>query len=239
MAMASPTMGMSALLFLAIWVVMMVAMMFPTAAPMILAFHKIQASKRQRGAPFVATWIFIAAYMLVWSVSGIGAYAGALGAQALAKWAALPTSATARISGGILIAAGIYQLTPLKDLCLSKCRSPLSFIVASWREGISGALQMGLRHGVFCLGCCWLLFLILFPLGMMNVAAMAIITLVIFAEKTLPWSRPIAHATAAALIAYGIAVVATPRTLPALMLEGEMPTAAPAAPMNMNMGTMH
>jgi len=235
MAMASPTMRLSALVFLAIWVVMMVAMMFPAAAPMILTFHTVQASKRRRGDAFVATWIFVAAYMLVWSVSGVGAYAGALSAQALARWAALPSSATARIGGGMLVAAGVYQLTPLKDFCLSKCRTPLGFIVASWRDGISGALQMGLRHGVYCLGCCWLLFLILFPLGMMNVAAMAIITLLIFAEKTLPWSRPIARTTAAALVAYGIAVVAAPRLLPTFMPD--MTATIPAAPMNM--GTMH
>ena len=174
MAMASPTMGMRAPLFLAIWVVMMVAMMFPTAAPMILTFHKVQASKRQRGEAFVATWVFVAAYMLVWTLSGVAAYAGALAAEAVAARAALSPATAARIGGAVLVAAGLYQLTPLKDLCLSKCRTPISFIMTSWRDGAAGALRMGLLHGAYCLGCCWLLFVILFPLGIMNIAAMAV-----------------------------------------------------------------
>lgn len=165
------TMGMGATLFLAIWVVMMVAMMFPTAAPMILTFHRIQAGKRERGDTFVATWIFIAAYMVVWTLAGVAAYLGALGAEALATWAALSSTTAARIGGAILVAAGLYQLSPLKDLCLSKCRTPIAFIMTSWRDGATGAMRMGLLHGVYCLGCCWLLFALLFPLGMMNIAA--------------------------------------------------------------------
>ena len=214
MAMASPTMGMRAPLFLAIWVVMMVAMMFPAAAPMILTFHKVQAGKRQRGDAFVATWIFVAAYMLVWSLSGVAAYAGALAAEAFAQRAALSPGTAARIGGVVLLAAGLYQLTALKDLCLSKCRTPVGFIITSWRDGVAGALHMGLLHGVYCLGCCWLLFLILFPLGMMNVAAMAVITLVVFAEKTLPWGRPVGCAAAAVLVAYGTVVLVAPQVLP-------------------------
>jgi predicted metal-binding membrane protein len=114
----------------------------------------------------------------------------------------------------VLIAAGLYQLTPFKDLCLSKCRTPITFIMTSWRDGAAGALRMGLLHGAYCLGCCWLLFVILFPLGIMNIAAMAGISLVIFAEKTLPWGRVAARATAAALVAYGVVVIAAPQVLP-------------------------
>ncbi len=158
MAMASPTMGMRAPLFLSIWVVMMVAMMFPTAAPMILTFHRVQAGKRQRGETFVATWVFVVAYMLVWTLSGVAAYAGALAAEAIAAHSALSPSTAARIGGAVLVAAGLYQLTPFKDLCLSKCRTPISFIMTSWRDGVGGALRMGLLHGAYCLGCCWLLF---------------------------------------------------------------------------------
>ena len=214
MAMDSPTMGLRAPLFLAIWVVMMVAMMFPTAAPMIVAFHKVQAGKRQRGETFVSTWIFVAAYLLVWGLAGVAAYVGALAAEAVAARAALTPTTAARVGGAVLIAAGLYQLTPLKDLCLSKCRTPISFIMTSWREGAAGALRMGLLHGAYCLGCCWLLFVILFPLGIMNIAAMAVITLVIFAEKTLPWGRAVARAAAVTLIAYGLAVAAMPQLLP-------------------------
>ena len=222
MAMDSPTMGLRAPLFLAIWVVMMVAMMFPTAAPMILTFHKVQAGKRQRGDAFVSTWVFVAAYILVWTLAGVAAYAGALAAETVAVRAALSPATAARIGGAVLIAAGIYQLTPLKNLCLSKCRTPITFIMTSWRDGTAGALRMGLLHGAYCLGCCWLLFVILFPLGIMNIAAMAVITLVILVEKTLPWGRLAARATAAALVAYGAVVIAAPQFLPTFPKGGSM-----------------
>jgi predicted metal-binding membrane protein len=225
--MASPTMGMRGPLFLATWVVMMVAMMFPTAAPMILTFHKVQASKRQRGEAFVATWVFVTAYMLVWTLSGVIAFAGALLAEAVAERAALSSATAARIGGAILLIAGLYQLTPLKEVCLAKCRTPISFIMTSWRDGTVGALRMGVLHGAYCLGCCWLLFVILFPLGIMNIAAMAAITLVIFAEKTLPWGRPVARVTAAVLVAYGALALAAPQILPTFM-AGNMGIAAPA-----------
>lgn len=214
MAMDSPTMGLRGPLFLTTWIMMMVAMMFPTAAPMIIAFHTVQAGKRQRGEAFVSTWIFVAAYLLVWGLSGVAAYAGARAAEAVAERAALSPATAARIGGIVLVAAGLYQLTPWKDLCLSKCRTPITFIMTSWRDGATGALRMGLLHGAYCLGCCWLLFVILFPLGIMNIAAMAVITLVIFAEKTLPWGRAAARAAAVALIAFGFVVVAAPKLLP-------------------------
>jgi predicted metal-binding membrane protein len=228
MAMASPTMGMRAPVFLAIWVVMMVAMMFPTAAPMILTFHKVQASKRQRGEAFVATWVFVAAYMMVWTLSGVAAYGGALAAEAVAAHATLSSATAARIGGAVLVVAGLYQLTPLKDLCLSKCRTPITFIMTSWRDGTAGALRMGLLHGGYCLGCCWLLFVILFPLGIMNIAAMAAITFLVFAEKTLPWGRPVVRVTAAVLVAYGGVVLAAPQVLPTFMAD--MGVAAAATP---------
>ena len=214
MTMASSTMGLRAPLFLAIWVIMMVAMMFPTAAPMILTFHKVQAGKRQRGDAFVSTWVFVAAYILVWTLAGVAAYAGALAAEAIAVRAALSPATAARIGGAVVILAGIYQLTPLKDLCLSKCRTPITFIMTSWRDGTAGALRMGLLHGAYCLGCCWLLFAILFPLGIMNIGAMAGITLIIFAEKTLPWPRLAPYAAALALMLYGALVIASPQLLP-------------------------
>jgi predicted metal-binding membrane protein len=214
MAMMSPTMGLRAPLFLSIWVVMMVAMMFPTASPMILAFHQIQSAKRGRGDAFVGTWVFVAAYLVVWVLSGIAAYLGALAAETAAVETALSPAAAARIGGAILVAAGLYQLTPLKELCLAKCRTPVSFIMTSWRDGTAGALCMGLAHGGYCLGCCWLLFVMLFPLGIMNIAAMAVVTLLIFAEKTLPWSRAIARGTAVVLVVYGAGVVVAPQLLP-------------------------
>lgn len=233
MAMSSPTMGMHAPLFLAIWVVMMIAMMFPTAAPMIMTFHRIQAGKRERGDAFVATWIFVAAYMVIWTLAGVAAYLGALGAEAVAAWEALAPTTAARIGGVILIAAGFYQLSPLKDLCLSKCRTPIAFIMTSWRDGTRGAIRMGLLHGVYCLGCCWLLFALLFPLGMMNIAAMASITVLMFAEKTLPWGRAAAGIAAGVLVAFGMLVLAVPELLPTFA-SAVMAMPDSAAPMPMH-----
>jgi predicted metal-binding membrane protein len=233
-AMGSLTMGMRAPLFLTIWVIMMVAMMFPASAPMILTFHRIQIAKRERGEAFVATWVFVTAYMLVWVLAGIAAYAGALAAEWFADGAAISASAAARIGGGTLIAAGLYQLTPLKDRCLSKCRTPLSFIMTSWRDGAIGVLRMGLSHGAYCLGCCWLLFVILFPLGIMNIGAMAAITALILAEKTLPWARVTAGVSATALLVYGALVLAFPHALPTFMVTGNPSMRpAPGAPMDM------
>ncbi|TDH59301.1 DUF2182 domain-containing protein [Dankookia rubra] len=218
---ASPTMGLRAPVFLAIWVVMMAAMMFPAVAPMVLAFHRIQAGRHGSGA-FVPTWVFVAGYMLVWTAAGAAAYAAALAAEAVAVRTGLGPAGAARIGGAVLVAAGLYQLTPLKDRCLSKCRTPVGFIMTSWREGRLGALRMGAQHGLWCLGCCWLLFAVLFPLGLMNIAAMAALTALVFAEKTLPWGRLAARAAAVVLVAYGGLVLAVPAALPTYAVHAGM-----------------
>ena len=207
------TMGMGAALFVAMWVVMMVAMMFPTAAPMILTFATVQAGKQQRGQSSVPTWVFVAAYMVVWTLFGVLAYALAVGAERLTAHSGWLMANAARLGGAVLVAAGLYQLSPLKHACLAKCRTPLQFVLGSWREGYGGAFRMGLEHGAYCLGCCWLLFVILFPLGVMNVAAMAVVTALIYAEKSLPASRQISQVAAAALIAYGALVTIMPARL--------------------------
>ena len=200
--MASPTgWGLDALLFLAMWVVMMAAMMLPTAAPMVLAFHTVQARTHQPDDAFVSTWVFVAAYMLVWALSGIAAYAGVLAAAA-----AQPMLAT-EVSGLILMVAGIYQITPLKQRCLSECRRPI--IMTSWHHRTADAFHMGLLHGVYCLGCCWLLFVILFPLGM-TTGAMAAVTLIILGEKTLRRPEFVSYGAAVVLVLYGGLMVVTP-----------------------------
>lgn len=212
-----PTMGMQAPLFLAIWVAMMVAIMFPTAAPMVLTFAQVHARKRERGQPFVPTWVFATAYLVVWSALGIVAYAAALAAERLADRLPELTEQAGRIGGLVLVAAGLYQLTPLKRLCLAKCRSPLAFLMTSWRDGYGGAVRMGVTHALYCAGCCWLLFVILFPLGMLNVAALAAITALIFAEKALPLGLRARVAAAVALIVSGAAVLLMPDLLPTAM----------------------
>ena len=215
-----PTMGVAAPLFLAIWIVMMVAMMFPTAAPIILAFHTVQARKRARGETFVATWVFVASYLFVWSASGIVAYAGAVAAEMIAERAHLTAIHTARIGGALLIVAGLYQLSPWKNVCLIKCRTPMNFIITSWHDGLGGAIRMGVQHGLYCLGCCWLLFVILFPLGIMNVGAMAVITLLVYAEKSFPWGVRVAQIASAVLVVYGLLVLFVPSMLPTFIAAG-------------------
>ncbi|HEX6798901.1 MAG TPA: DUF2182 domain-containing protein [Ktedonobacterales bacterium] len=211
------TMGMGALLFLAIWVSMMVAMMFPSAAPMVLLFSAITAGKRQRGQSFTPTWIFVAGYLIVWTLAGVAAYFAALGLDALASHSMLLMENAGRIGGAVLVLAGLYQLSPLKNVCLAKCRTPTQFLMTSWRSGYGGALRMGTAHGLYCLGCCWLLFAILFPLGMMNVAALALLSALIFAEKVLPAGRLISTIAGIALITYGVLVVVAPALLPGTM----------------------
>jgi predicted metal-binding membrane protein len=208
--------GMDAPLFIAIWVVMMVAVMFPTAAPMILMFARIYASKREQGQPFVPTWIFVSSYLIVWTLFGVLAYAAALGAEELGKQSMWLMDNAARFGGGVIVLAGLYQLSPLKNSCLSKCRTPMNFILNSWREGYRGSFRMGLDHGFYCLGCCWLLFIILFPLGVMNVAAMAVITLLIFAEKSLSLGQKTAKIAAVVLIVYGTLIIFVPGMLPTM-----------------------
>jgi predicted metal-binding membrane protein len=211
------TMGMGAPLFIAIWVAMMVAMMFPTAAPMILMFGRVYAGKRQRDQAFVPTWVFVGAYLVVWALFGALAYGLAVGAERLADRSMWLMDHATRIGGGVLVAAGLYQLSPIKSLCLTKCRTPFQFVLGSWRDGYGGAFRMGLEHGVYCLGCCWLLFVILFPLGVMNVAVMALVTVLIFAEKSLLIGRQISTAAAAALVAYGVLIIFVPGALPTMM----------------------
>jgi predicted metal-binding membrane protein len=215
-----PTMGMGTVLFLSIWITMMVAMMFPTAAPMIVIFAQTHSDKRARGKPYVPTWIFVSAYLLIWTLFGVVAYVAAIGSERLAEQSMWMMENAARIGAGLLILAGVYQLTPLKHACLSKCRSPLQFILSSWHDGYAGSFLMGLKHGGYCLGCCWMLFVILFPLGMMNIAAMAAITLLIFAEKSLPWGERVGRFAAIALIVYGGLVLANPDLLPTVMDSG-------------------
>ena len=214
----SLTMGMGAPIFIAIWVAMMVAMMFPTAAPMILTFARVHENRRAQGRPFVPSWVFTSSYLVVWTLFGVFAYGVAVGLESLAGHSGWLMDNAVRIGGGVLVLAGLYQLSPLKYACLSKCRTPFGFIVTSWRDGYLGSFRMGLEHGLYCVGCCWMLFVILFPLGMMNVGAMALITLLIFAEKSTPFGRQIGGFAALGLVAYGALVIFVPGLLPTMTI---------------------
>ena len=223
----SPTMGLSIAPFLILWTVMMVAMMAPTAAPMILTYQAITSRRTERNST-PTTWVFVGGYLLLWALTGVGAYALAVGAEHAARHFAVSPRWAARLGGAVIVVAGIYQFTPWKAFCLAQCGNPIQFIMTSWRGGVTGALRMGLRHGLYCLGCCWLLFAILFPLGMMNIAAMAAITLLILAEKTLPPRRWSVGVAGAILVIYGSAVIAAPSLLPTFSAGTSM--AMPSAP---------
>ena len=211
------TMGIPAPLFMAMWAMMMVAMMFPASAPMILMFSNVHRARAERGQAFAPTWVFVSGYILVWLVAGAVAYGAAIVAEASASQVPWLTANAARIGGFVLISAGLYQLSPLKRSCVTKCQTPFQVIMTSWRDGYGGAFRMGFDHGRYCLGCCVFLFAILFPLGVMNIGAMIAITAFIFAEKSLPVARQLGLAAAAVLVIYGAAVMLQPDLLPTAM----------------------
>jgi predicted metal-binding membrane protein len=201
--------------FLGVWLVMMAAMMFPSVAPTVALYSRM-TRERSAAAPLV----FTSSYLLVWGGVGIVAFAvsdvggGVLG-DVLA-W----DRAGRWLAGGILLGAAAYELTPLKNVCLSRCRSPLGFLLGSWRSGLSGALAMGVRHGAWCVGCCWALMASLFALGVMSIAWMAFVAALIAAEKTLPWGRSVTYGTAATLLVLGVLLVAAPEVIPGLTIPG-------------------
>ena len=194
--------------FLGVWVVMMAAMMSVGGAD-----RRLYARMSRRRTP-VAPLVFAAGYLLTWTAAGVLAYGlFALGRSLLGHQLAWGHSGRWLAGGTLLVAAG-YELTPLKDVCLSKCRSPLGFLLGSWRDGLTGALNMGARHGAWCVGCCWALMAALFALGVMSVAWMAFVAALIAREKTLPWDRPVTYATAAILFVLGVLLLAAPTRSP-------------------------
>ncbi|MDQ3044015.1 MAG: DUF2182 domain-containing protein [Chloroflexota bacterium] len=194
--------------FLGAWAVMMAAMMLPAATPMILLFNTVYAKRRAQGNAFVPTWVFAAGYLLVWSAIGGAVYALVqLGSEVSTRLGTADREAWAPLAlGATLVVAGVYQATPLKRVCLLHCQSPLGFVMRHWREGRLGALWMGVRHGAFCLGCCWALFAVLVAAGVMSLAWMLLLTLVIFAEKVLPHGRSASLAVGVVLAGLGVLV---------------------------------
>ncbi len=197
-----------AALVLLMWAVMMAAMMLPSAAPMILLFGTI-ARRRARGDPAVASGGFGAGYLVIWVAFSIGAVVLQFGLEQAALLSPMMETTSIALAGAVLIAAGLYQWTPLKQACLQRCRSPLEFIMTQWREGTRGAFVMGLRHGGYCLGCCWLLMLLLFIGGVMNIAWISGLALYILVEKVVPAGYWVSRAAGAGLIAWGGAVLAS------------------------------
>ena len=206
--------------FVGVWVVMMGAMMFPSIAPMVIMYRRVQGGKRERGqaAPAGATALFVLGYLVSWTAAGLAAYlihdiVSSLDLEFLAWDEAGPY-----VAGGIIIGAAIYQLTPLKDVCLRKCRSPLAFLLTAWRPGRLGAVRMGVEHGTWCVGCCWALMAALFALGVMSIGWMALIAALIATEKLLPLRAVANRGIAIGLAVLGLAVMIAPEDVPGLTL---------------------
>ncbi len=184
------------------WAVMMIAMMLPGASPMLTTYASIA---RARGiAARLNVWLFAFGYIVVWTLFSALA---TITQTALQHVSLLSEGlrATPLLGGLILIVAGVYQLTPLKTACLTHCRSPVSFFMTQWREGMTGAVVMGIRHGYYCLGCCWLLMLVLFATGVMNLLWVAAISVLVLVEKVGPYGKPIANAAGAVMLGSGLA----------------------------------
>ncbi len=196
------------LLVLAMWATMMAAMMLPSILPMILGFAFLSRQRCAQRLPYARTSVFVLGYLAVWSAFSLLATLAQWGLLELRLVSPMMVSATPRLAGGCLVIAGVFQLTPLKRKCLSKCGSPLGFLLTEWREGNVGAWIMGLRHGAYCVGCCWALMALLFVFGVMNVLWIAALSIYVMLEKMVPQARWLAFAQGAALLGWGV-VVAT------------------------------
>ena len=202
--------------FAGVWVVMMAAMMLPSVSPTVALYARM-AGRRARVAPVV----FATGYLVTWVAAGVLAYGLFALGQALLGDELAWDAAGRWVAGGTLLVAAVYELTPLKDVCLSRCHSPLGFLMSSWRAGAWGGFVMGTRHGAWCLGCCWALMASLFALGVMSVAWMALVAGLIALEKTVPFRRPVTYSTAALLVLLGVGLIAAPDAVPGLSIPGE------------------
>jgi predicted metal-binding membrane protein len=209
--------------YVSTWVVMMAAMMFPSVAPMVLTYVRLHRGRRERGlvAPAGAVAVFLGGYLAAWTGAGLAAY-GLLEAGRALDGGALAWDRAGRwVAVGVLAAAALYELTPLKHACLRRCRGPLGFFMESWREGRTGALRMGVAHGAWCVGCCWALMAALFALGAMSLGWMAFVAALIALEKLAPWERVATYAVTALLVALAVAMAVTPEDVPGLTIPGE------------------
>ena len=199
--------------FLGVWVVMMAAMMFPSVSPTVALY-----SRMTRARSAVSPLLFALGYLVTWAAAGALASAVAFGGGRIAGDVLSWDRAGRWVAAATLIVAAAYELTPLKDVCLGKCRSPLGLLLGSWRDGRAGALRMGLKNGAWCVGCCSALMASFFALGIMSVVWMAIVAGLIAIEKTLPWRRVATYGTAAVLLVLGVLLLAVPAAVPGLTI---------------------
>jgi predicted metal-binding membrane protein len=201
--------------FLGVWVVMMAAMMLPSAIPTVALYRKLARERVRLGS-----FLFVAGYLAVWAAAGLIAF-GLAGAGGHLAGGILAWDRAGRWAAGVtlLLAAG-YQLTPLKDRCLARCRAPLALLLGSWRPGVFGGFRLGLSSGAWCAGCCWALMSSLFALGVMSIAWTSLVAGLVAVEKLLPWRRVATAATAALLVVLGLLLLGAPGHIPGLTLPG-------------------
>ena len=201
------TPGYGALVFI-MWWVMMIAMMLPSATPMILLFGMMNRREASRGSAAVSSAVFALGYLTVWGAFSALATTLQWQLERLALMSPAMATTNAVLGGLILVGAGVYQLTPFRDACLQSCRGPIEFFARHWRPGAAGAWLMGLRHGVFCLGCCWMLMALLFYGGVMSLYWIIALASYVLIERFIAWSRFVSRLASAALIVWGVVVLA-------------------------------
>jgi predicted metal-binding membrane protein len=208
--------------FVGVWAVMMAAMMFPSVAPTVALYSRMTGQRSP-----VSPLLFVVGYLVTWTFAGLVAYVVGAAGNAIDPDVFAWNGAGRWTAGATLVVAGVYELTPLKDVCLGKCRSPLGLLLGSWRGGRLGAVRMGAKNGEWCIACCWALMAALFALGIMSVVWMAVVAGLIAFEKIVPWRRVATWGTAAVLLGLGLLVLVAPSVLPGLTT----PSNAPMQPM--------
>jgi predicted metal-binding membrane protein len=226
--------------YISTWVVMMAAMMLPSITPMVLAYRDLRHERcgRRRSGDAGDTGLFLAGYLAVWAAAGLVGYALLEAARSLDGGLFAWGRAGRWVAAGVLLAAALYQLTPSKSACLSRCRNRRAFLLQGWRDDRDGALRMGIAHGAWCVGCCWALMAALFALGAMSVAWMVLISALIAAERLLPWRAMATAGVASLLVVVAIGVAAVPARVPLLTIPGSpkaMRAMGMSAPRHMKM----
>lgn len=210
--------------YLGIWVTMMAAMMLPSAAPMVLLFARVRREQARRGRGGTSSIaFFLGGYLTAWTAYGLAAYGVFRALRAVAPGFVDWDRGGPYVAGAAIAAAGLYEVTPLKTVCLRHCRGPMHFLLHGWRRGPAGAARMGLEHGTYCVGCCWGLMVVLFALGVMSLTWMAAVAAVILAQKVLPGGEVTTRVTAVVFLAVGIWVAAAPNSVPGLTDPGSAP----------------
>jgi predicted metal-binding membrane protein len=194
---------MDLLVVFVMWALMMVAMMVPSATPMLLTFATVARSRRAQGRAFVPVWVFLGGYLVLWTAFSLAATLAQWGLHSLALISPMMVGTNPVLGSVLLVAAGIYQWTPFKQACLRHCRTPLQFLLTYWQDGTKGAFLIGLRHGAYCLGCCWLLMAVLFAVGVMNLAWIAALSVFVLLEKIISRGLWVAKVAGLVLMGFG------------------------------------